>query len=91
MTRINHPGTNAHEKNTVLGILRTELGHGSVQARLTDGVEGGDLNSQLGNGVESSLPTGDGDNLLDLALENQGREKVEQVNIADNVDFETLV
>lgn len=90
VTRIYHPGTNAHEKNTILGILRAEFGHGSVQARLADGVEGGDFDSQLGNDVESSLTTGDGDNLLDLALKNQGREKVEQVNIANDVDFETL-
>lgn len=91
VTCIGHSGTYAHEKDTVLGILRTELGHSSVQARLTDRVESGDLKPQLWNDLEGSMATGDGNNLLDLTLENQGCEQIEQVNVTDDIDFETLV
>lgn len=90
MVRVNHARTDADEKSTRFGTWCAKLGHGSVQASLADSVNGDDLDSQLGDGIESSLITGNGDSLLGLASDNQGREKVKQVNVADDVDFETV-
>jgi hypothetical protein len=35
--------------------------------------------------IEVGMTTGNGDDLLNLALQDQGDEEVEQVDIADNV------
>lgn len=90
MARFDHPRTNAHKKDAVLGILSAEFGHCGIQARLADGIYSSHLYIQLGDYIQSCLATGYGDYLLDLAFEDKRDEQVEKVDVADDVDFETV-
>ena len=79
-----------HEEHTVFLVLRVELGHNNVQGRLGGRIQSICLNLEIVDEVEVSLTAGNGDDLLDLALHDKREEKVEEVDVADDICVEHL-
>ena len=67
----------AHEEHTVVLVLYVELGHNDVQGGLGGTVQSTDLNLDIVGQINVAMTAGNGDNLLDLALEDKRHEEVE--------------
>ena len=85
-----HAWAHAHEQNAVFLILRVELGDNCIQSRLGCGVQGTVLDFKIVDEVEICMAAGDGDDLLHLTSHDKRQEKVEEMDVADNVGHEQL-
>jgi hypothetical protein len=87
---VNHARADAREQHAVLLVLSVELAHGDVHTGLADGVEGSRRELKFVDGIEIGMAAGDGDDLLGLALEDEGKKEVEEVDVGGNVGMEVL-
>jgi hypothetical protein len=87
---IHETGRDAHEQDALVLVLDAELGDGDVQGPLGDGVGARLVDAALCYDVEVRHARRDGDDLLGSALEDEGREEVEEVDGADHVYFEVV-
>jgi hypothetical protein len=85
---LDHSGADADEKHTLLSVLRAELSNCSVHGRFADNICRRQRHIELSHGLQVCRAAGDGDNFLDLALENQWHEEVKQMDVSDDVDSE---
>ena len=89
MSRINHSRANTHEKHPIFGILGAELGHDSIGSGFSDSVRSTHVELVVSDQFNVCHSSGDGDNLLLLALEDEWKEQVEEMNSPNNVRFAT--
>lgn len=90
MPGLDHSGTDAQKEDSLFGILRAEFGHRRVETRLANGVRGASLDVVFGDEVDVRVAGGKSDHFLGVASDDEWREQVEQVDVADNVDFKAV-
>lgn len=90
MAHIHHSWADGQEKNAVLLVLRIELGRDHVQAGLGNSVERSSRELEAVDRIRICQATRDGDDLLDLALEDERDELVVQVDVANHVGLVQL-
>ena len=91
LAHIHHSRAYAEDEHTVFLVLCAELGHNDVQGRLGGRVYGRILNVKIVDEVKIGMTTGDGDDLLGLALQYKRHEKVEQVDVTGDIGLEHFV
>jgi hypothetical protein len=84
-TDIHDARTNAHEKNTILLILRTVLGHDDVQGGLESRVQSRHLDVIVVDELKIGVTAGEGDDFLHTPFQDQGEEEVVEVDVANDV------
>lgn len=82
---IHHSGADGQEENAVLLVLCVELGRDHVQAGLGNCVEGSSRQLEAVDRVWVCQAARNGNDLLDLALEDERDELVVQVDVANHV------
>jgi hypothetical protein len=89
-TNFHHSGRETQEQNTILLVLSAVLGRDHVHRGLGYGVEGPGRQIIVVCPLHVCEATGDGDDLLDVALEDKWKEQVEQMNVGDDIDLEQV-
>lgn len=74
MPSIHNAGADAHEKDSIRGILGVELAYGHVHTCLADGVRGADFEAVLVDHLMIGHTGADGNDFLDIPLEYQRQE-----------------
>lgn len=64
MPSINHSWADAHEKNSMLGMLSMELRHDDIGGGLFEGIRSGHINLVFGDKVKVGMSRRDEDDLL---------------------------
>jgi hypothetical protein len=90
MADVDHAWRNTDEKDAVLLVLCVELGYRYIHGRLTDRVQRSHLVFERIDWIQVRQAGGYGDDLLNLALEDEWDEKVKQVDVGYNVDVDRL-
>lgn len=90
LAHLHHARADAEEKDTLLLVLHVVLGHNDVQSRLGCSIQTTDVNPNLVGHVDVGQTCGNGDDLLDLALEDKRKEEVEEVDVTDDVGLEQV-
>jgi hypothetical protein len=85
VARLHHTGADTHEEYTVFFVLRVELGHNQVQARLRGSVQSTSLELQIVGHIKVSQTGGNGNDLLNLTLQYEREEEVEEMNVANDI------
>lgn len=83
-------GADIQEQDTLVGVLRVELGRRGVHGGLADGVGRREGGLELPDERQVGHAGGDGDDLLGAALEDEREVDVEEVHVADDVDLEAF-
>lgn len=91
MADIDDTRADAHEKDAVLLVLRAELGHGDIHPSLGDGVQRRRINVELSHGLDVGVATCEVNDLLDLTLQDERKEDLEEVDVAENVGVGKVV
>lgn len=87
MPSINDSWADAHEKNSMLGMLSMELRHNDIGGGLFKGIRPGHVNLVFGDKVKVAVSRRDEDDLLLRAFQEQWHEKVEEMNVANDISF----
>ena len=90
VAHLHHSRADTQEEHAVVLVLRVELGHDDVHGRLGGSIQRARLDVETVDQVEVGVAAGDGDDLLDRALEDKGEEEVDEVDVADDVGPEEL-
>lgn len=83
--RVNHTRTDTNEQYAVLLKLCLILGRNHVHGRFADRVWSTLINSVLDREIMVRHSRSDGDDFLDVSLENKRHEEVDEVNVAENI------
>lgn len=78
---------NAEKEYTVLFVLYAKFGHDDVQRGFRCAVQRICLNPSKVYEVQVAMAARHGDNLLDVAPHNQGKEEAHEMNVACNIDL----
>lgn len=86
---VNHSWADAHEKNSILGMLSVELRNDDIRGGLSKGVRSGHINLVFSDQVKVCMSRGNEHNLLLRSFEDQWQEQVEQINCPDDIGLDT--
>lgn len=86
---VNHSWADAHEKNSILGMLSVELRNDDIRGGLSKGVRSGHINLVFSDQVKVCMSRGNEHNLFLRSFEDQWQEQVEQINCPDDIGLDT--
>lgn len=82
---LDYSWTHTNKENTILLVLRIELGHDDVHGCLGSSVQSTCLDVEVVNQVEVGMATGDSNDLFDVALQDKWEEKIEKVDVSNHI------